>query len=81
MGAGTITCNYDGEKKHKTVLEDDVFIGSDSQLVAPVKVHRGAYVGAGSTITKDVPPYSLAIARGRQVVVENWVKRRKKKRR
>ena len=81
VGAGTITCNYDGEKKHKTVLEDDVFIGSDSQLVAPVKVHRGAYVGAGSTITKDVPPYSLAIARGRQVVVENWVKRRKKKRR
>ncbi|HEV8376626.1 MAG TPA: bifunctional UDP-N-acetylglucosamine diphosphorylase/glucosamine-1-phosphate N-acetyltransferase GlmU [Candidatus Polarisedimenticolia bacterium] len=76
VGAGTITCNYDGEKKHKTILEDEVFIGSDSQLVAPVKVKRGAYVGAGSTITKDVPAYSLAIARGRQVVVEGWAKKK-----
>jgi bifunctional UDP-N-acetylglucosamine pyrophosphorylase/glucosamine-1-phosphate N-acetyltransferase len=81
VGAGTITCNYDGEKKHKTILEDDVFIGSDSQMVAPVRVRKGAYVGAGSTITKEVPPYALAIARGRQVNIENWVKKRKKKRR
>ena len=79
VGAGTITCNYDGEKKHKTVLEDEVFIGSDSQLVAPVKVRKGAYVGAGSTITKDVPAYSLAIARGRQVVVEGWAKKRRRR--
>jgi bifunctional UDP-N-acetylglucosamine pyrophosphorylase / glucosamine-1-phosphate N-acetyltransferase len=79
VGAGTITCNYDGEKKHTTVLEDDVFIGSDSQMVAPVRVRKGAYVGAGSTVTKDVPPYALAIARGRQVNVENWARKRKKK--
>jgi len=79
VGAGTITCNYDGLTKHKTVIEDEVFIGSASQLVAPVRVRKGAYVGAGSTITKDVPPHSLAIARGRQVVVEGWAKKRKKK--
>jgi bifunctional UDP-N-acetylglucosamine pyrophosphorylase/glucosamine-1-phosphate N-acetyltransferase len=77
VGAGTITCNYDGEKKHRTVLEDEVFIGSDSQLVAPVRVRKGAYVGAGSTITKEVPPYALALARGRQINVENWVKSRR----
>ena len=81
VGAGTITCNYDGEKKHRTVLEDNVFIGSDSQMVAPVRVRKGAYVGAGSTITKEVPAYALAIARGRQVNIENWVRKRKKKRR
>lgn len=81
VGAGTITCNYDGESKHKTVLEDDVFVGSDSQMVAPVRVRKGAYVGAGSTITKEVPPYSLAIARGRQVIIENWAKNRSKKKR
>jgi len=80
VGAGTITCNYDGEKKHKTILEDDVFIGSDSQMVAPVRVRKGAYVGAGSTITKEVPPFALAIARGRQVNIENWARKRKKKR-
>jgi len=78
IGAGTITCNYDGEKKHKTVIEDGVFVGSDSQLVAPVRVRKGSYVGAGSTITKEVPPYSLAIARGRQVVVKDWAKKRRK---
>ena len=77
IGAGTITCNYDGVNKHKTVLEDGVFIGSDSQLVAPVRVGRGAYVGAGSTITKDVPPDALALSRTPQKVVEGWaVKRR-----
>jgi len=81
VGAGTITCNYDGSKKHRTVLEDDVFVGSDSQLVAPVRIRKGAYVGAGSTITKEVPPYGLAIARGRQVIIKNWVRNRRKKRR
>ena len=74
IGAGTITCNYDGEHKHKTVIEDGAFIGSDSTLVAPVKVGQGAYVGAGSCITDDVPPDSLAIGRARQIVKEGWVK-------
>ena len=77
IGAGTITCNYDGKKKHKTVLEDGVFIGSDTQLVAPVRVGKGAYVGAGSTITKDVPAGSLALSRTPQKVVEGWVERKK----
>ena len=78
IGAGTITCNYDGKKKHKTILEDGVFIGSDTQLVAPVRVGKGAYVGAGSTITKDVPPGSLALSRTPQRIVEGWVERKKK---
>ncbi|HYI13403.1 MAG TPA: bifunctional UDP-N-acetylglucosamine diphosphorylase/glucosamine-1-phosphate N-acetyltransferase GlmU [Thermoanaerobaculia bacterium] len=77
IGAGTITCNYDGKKKHKTILEDGVFIGSDSQLVAPVRVGKGAYVGAGSTITKDVPPDALALSRTPQKVVEGWAKRKR----
>jgi bifunctional UDP-N-acetylglucosamine pyrophosphorylase / glucosamine-1-phosphate N-acetyltransferase len=74
IGAGTITCNYDGEHKHKTVIEDGAFVGSDSTLVAPVKIGQGAYVGAGSCITDDVPPDSLAIGRARQIVKEGWVK-------
>jgi bifunctional UDP-N-acetylglucosamine pyrophosphorylase/glucosamine-1-phosphate N-acetyltransferase len=74
IGAGTITCNYDGVHKHKTVIEDGVFVGSDSTLVAPVKLGKGAYVGAASCITDDVPPDSLAIGRGRQIVKEGWVK-------
>ena len=77
VGAGVITCNYDGTLKHPTVIEDGAFIGSDSQLVAPVRVGKGAYVAAGSTITEEVPPGSLAIARGRQVTKENWTARRK----
>ena len=77
IGAGTITCNYDGEHKHATVIEDGVFIGSDSTLVAPVKVARGAYVGAASCITDDVPPDSLAIGRARQIVKEGWTKARR----
>ncbi len=77
IGAGTITCNYDGDKKHSTVLGDGVFVGSDTQLVAPVKVGRGAYIGAGSTITKDVPAGALAISRTAQKNVEGWVKKRK----
>jgi bifunctional UDP-N-acetylglucosamine pyrophosphorylase/glucosamine-1-phosphate N-acetyltransferase len=77
VGAGTITCNYDGVAKHPTIIEDGAFIGSDSQLVAPVRVGRGAYVAAGSTITEDVPAESLAIARGKQVNKEGWVNKRK----
>jgi bifunctional UDP-N-acetylglucosamine pyrophosphorylase/glucosamine-1-phosphate N-acetyltransferase len=78
IGAGTITCNYDGTLKHPTVIEDGAFIGSDSQLIAPVRVGKGSYVAAGSSITDDVPPESLAIARGRQVNKEGWVAKRKK---
>jgi bifunctional UDP-N-acetylglucosamine pyrophosphorylase/glucosamine-1-phosphate N-acetyltransferase len=80
IGAGTITCNYDGVHKHKTIIEDGVFIGSDTQLVAPVRVGRGAYVGAGSTITKDVPPDALALSRTPQRIVEGWASRKKTKR-
>ena len=79
IGAGTITCNYDGVNKHKTVLEDGVFIGSDTQLVAPVRVGKGAYVGAGSTITKDVPPDALALSRTPQKIVEGWAVERRAK--
>jgi bifunctional UDP-N-acetylglucosamine pyrophosphorylase/glucosamine-1-phosphate N-acetyltransferase len=77
IGAGTITCNYDGEKKHETVIEDGAFIGSDTQLIAPVKVGKGAYVGAGSSITQDVPAGALGIGRGRQSNVDGWVERKK----
>ncbi|MFZ1919255.1 MAG: bifunctional UDP-N-acetylglucosamine diphosphorylase/glucosamine-1-phosphate N-acetyltransferase GlmU [Terriglobales bacterium] len=72
VGAGTITCNYDGVNKHKTIIEDGVFIGSDSTLVAPVKIGRGAYVAAASCITDDVPADSLALGRARQTVKEGW---------
>jgi bifunctional UDP-N-acetylglucosamine pyrophosphorylase/glucosamine-1-phosphate N-acetyltransferase len=78
IGAGTITCNYDGVHKHKTIIEDGVFIGSDSTLVAPVRVQKGAYVGAASCITEDVPEDSLAIGRARQVVKEGWVRGKKR---
>ena len=77
VGAGTITCNYDGVNKHRTVIEDGAFIGSDSQLVAPVTVGKGAYIGAGSSIVADVPAGALGIARGRQNNVEGWAERRK----
>jgi bifunctional UDP-N-acetylglucosamine pyrophosphorylase / glucosamine-1-phosphate N-acetyltransferase len=76
IGCGTITCNYDGVNKHKTVIGDGVFIGSDTTLVAPVRVGKGAYVGAASCITEDVPEESLAVARARQVVKEGWVRRK-----
>ncbi|OFW41240.1 MAG: UDP-N-acetylglucosamine diphosphorylase/glucosamine-1-phosphate N-acetyltransferase [Acidobacteria bacterium RIFCSPLOWO2_12_FULL_60_22] len=79
IGAGTITCNYDGEKKHPTVIEENVFIGSGTELVAPVRVGKNAYVAAGSTITGEVPPDSLAIARSRQTNKPGWVAERKKK--
>ncbi len=77
IGAGTITCNYDGKTKNPTVIEDGAFIGSDSALVAPVTIGKGAYVAAGSTIVKDVPADALGIARGRQENKEGWAKRRK----
>ncbi len=80
IGAGTITCNYDGVHKHKTVIEEGVFIGSDSTLVAPVRVGKGAYVGAASCITDDVPEDSLAIGRGRQVVKEGWARQKRAER-
>jgi bifunctional UDP-N-acetylglucosamine pyrophosphorylase / glucosamine-1-phosphate N-acetyltransferase len=72
VGAGTITCNYDGVNKFKTIIEDNVFIGSNTALVAPVTVHKGATVGAGSVITQDVPANQLALARGRQAIVQGW---------
>lgn len=77
VGAGAITCNYDGTKKSQTVIEDGAFIGSDSQLVAPVRIGKGAYVAAGSSVTEDVPAGALGIARARQTNVEGWVERRK----
>ena len=80
VGAGTITCNYDGTHKHPTVIEDGAFIGSDTQLIAPVRVGKGAYVAAGSSITEDVPADALGIARGKQVNKDGWVSRHKKPR-
>ena len=72
IGAGTITCNYDGANKYQTIIEDDVFIGSDTQLVAPVKVAKGSTIGAGSTITKDTPPATLTLSRSKQVSLAGW---------
>ena len=76
VGAGTITCNYDGLNKHKTIIEDGVFVGSDSTLVAPIKIGKGAYIAAASCITDDVPPEALALGRARQTTKEGWVKAR-----
>lgn len=72
IGAGTITCNYDGVAKHRTVIEDDCFIGSDATLVAPLTLAKGSYIGAGSTISKSTPPGQLTVARARQVTVPSW---------
>ncbi len=80
IGAGTITCNYDGANKYQTIIEDNVFIGSDTQLIAPVKVAKGATIGAGSTITKDTPPESLTLSRAKQMSIAGWkrpIKKRK----
>jgi len=79
IGAGTITCNYDGYKKCMTVVEDNVFVGSDSQFIAPVRVCRGAYIGAGSTITRDVPSMALALSRIKQTNIKDWVIKRQLK--
>jgi bifunctional UDP-N-acetylglucosamine pyrophosphorylase/glucosamine-1-phosphate N-acetyltransferase len=78
FGCGTITCNYDGRDKYQTVVEDDVFVGSDTQFIAPVRIGRNSLIAAGSTITKDVPPDSLAIARSEQCNIEGWAKKKKK---
>ena len=72
IGAGTITCNYDGANKYQTVIEDDVFIGSDTQLIAPVRVSKGSTIGAGSTITKDTPEGTLTLARSKQISISGW---------
>ena len=79
VGAGTIVCNYDGANKHRTVIEDDVFIGSDTQLVAPVRVGRGATLGAGTTLTKDAPAGELTLSRVKQVSIPDWQRPVKKK--
>jgi len=78
IGAGTITCNYDGSAKHRTVIEDECFIGSDATLVAPLRIAKGSYIGAGSTISKDTPAGQLTVARARQVSVPGWKPRGKK---
>ena len=77
IGAGTITCNYDGEKKWPTVIEDDVFVGSDVMLVAPVTIGEGALIGAGSVITKDVSAYALGLGRARQTEIPHWNEKNK----
>jgi bifunctional UDP-N-acetylglucosamine pyrophosphorylase/glucosamine-1-phosphate N-acetyltransferase len=78
VGAGTITCNYDGVNKHRTIIEDDVFVGSDTQLVAPVRVGRGATLGAGTTLTRNAPADKLTVSRAKQVTIENWTRPVKK---
>lgn len=72
IGAGTITCNYDGANKYQTIIEDDVFVGSDTQLIAPVRVTRGSTIGAGSTITRDTPPDMLTLSRAKQLSIDGW---------
>src|SRR5216684_6788402 len=79
IGAGTITCNYDGATKHTTTIENGVFIGSDTQIIAPITVGEGAYVGTGTTIRENVPPGALAVSAGKQRNIEGWVEKRKKK--
>lgn len=78
IGAGTITCNYDGANKFRTIIEDDVFIGSDTQLIAPVKVTKGSTIGAGSTITRDTPEGQLTLSRSKQMTVNGWIRPLKK---
>lgn len=79
VGAGTITCNYDGVNKHQTVIEDDVFIGSDTQLVAPVRISKGSVIGAGSTITKTTPAHQLTLSRSKQISIASWKRPQKNK--
>src|SRR5256885_3013639 len=78
VGAGTITCNYDGANKHRTIIEDDVFIGSDTQLVAPVTVRRGATLGAGTTLTREAPADMLTLSRAKQITIPGWNARSRK---
>jgi bifunctional UDP-N-acetylglucosamine pyrophosphorylase/glucosamine-1-phosphate N-acetyltransferase len=78
IGAGAITCNYDGFQKHRTIIEDEVFVGSNTALVAPIKLGKGASVGAGTTVTKDVPPYALAVGRARQKSIKKWAMKKGK---
>ena len=79
IGAGTITCNYDGAHKHHTVIGDEVFVGSDVSFVAPVRIGEGVVIGAGSVVTEDVPAGALIVGRARQVVKPGWVKSRREK--
>jgi len=79
VGAGTITCNYDGANKHKTVIEEGAFIGSDTQLVAPVTIGKGATIGAGTTVSGDVSPGALCISRVKQKEIPNWERPKKNK--
>jgi bifunctional UDP-N-acetylglucosamine pyrophosphorylase/glucosamine-1-phosphate N-acetyltransferase len=79
IGAGTITCNYDGVSKHRTTIEDGAFVGSDTQLIAPVTIGTGAYVGSGTTVRQDVPPGALAVSAGKQRNIDGWATGRKKK--
>jgi len=80
VGAGVITCNYDGVKKHQTIIEDGAFVGSDTQLIAPVTVGKGAYIGTGTTVREDVPDGALAVSAGKQRNLEGWVEEKKKRR-
>ncbi len=80
IGCGTITCNYDGVNKYQTTIEDDVFVGSDTQFIAPVTIGRGSLIAAGSTITKDVPADALAITRAEQKNIDGWAERNRQKR-
>ena len=80
LGCGFITCNFDGGPlKQRTIIEDDVFVGSDSQTVAPVRIGKGSYIASGTTVTKDVPPGALAISRGKQINKEGYAARIRKK--
>ena len=79
VGAGSITCNYDGKEKHKTVIEDEAFIGSDTMFIAPVKIGKGAVTGAGSSINKDVPPGALGVERSQQKNILEWNKKKQKR--
>jgi bifunctional UDP-N-acetylglucosamine pyrophosphorylase/glucosamine-1-phosphate N-acetyltransferase len=79
IGAGTIICNYDGSRKYQTTIEDGVFVGSDSQLVAPVTIGKGAYIGSGTTVRENVPAGALAVSAGKQRNIEGWADRKKQK--
>jgi bifunctional UDP-N-acetylglucosamine pyrophosphorylase/glucosamine-1-phosphate N-acetyltransferase len=79
IGAGTITCNYDGVNKNKTTIEDGAFIGSDTQLIAPVTIGKGAYIGSGSTIRENVPGGALAVSAGKQRNIDGWVEKKNKR--